>query len=110
MAYIDLMIFLETSVFTREINDLLPDETYRMLQTALMYRPAAGNIIRGGGGLRKVRWNLPGSGKRGALRVINYLDPPDTIYMLLPYKKTDQDDLTPEQLKFLRAMVKEWLI
>jgi hypothetical protein len=30
--------------------------------------------------------------------------------MLLPYKKTDQDDLTPEQLKFLRNMVKEWLI
>jgi len=29
--------------------------------------------------------------------------------MLLPYKKVDQDDLTPEQLKFLRTLVKEWL-
>ena len=104
------MIFIETSVFTSEIKDLLPDEEYRMLQTALMFRPDAGDIIRGGGGLRKVRWNLPGMGKRGALRVIYYWDPPDTIYMLLPYKKTNQDDLTPEQLKFLRAMVKEWLI
>jgi mRNA-degrading endonuclease RelE of RelBE toxin-antitoxin system len=104
------MIFIETSVFTREIKDLLPDEEYRMLQTALMFRPDAGDIIRGGGGLRKVRWNLPGRGKRGALRVIYYWDPPETIYMLLPYKKTDQDDLTPEQLKFLRNMVKEWLI
>ena len=103
------MIFIETSVFTREIKDLLPDEEYRMLQTALMFRPDAGDIIRGGGGLRKVRWNLPGMGKRGALRVIYYWDPPDTIYMLLPYKKTDQDDLTLEQLKFLRVMVKEWL-
>ena len=104
------MIFIETSVFTREIKDLLPDEEYRMLQTALMFRPDAGDIIRGGGGLRKVRWNLPGRGKRGALRVIYYWDPPDTVYMLLPYKKTDQDDLTPEQLRFLRNMVKEWLI
>ena len=104
------MIFIETSVFTSEIKDLLPDEEYRMLQTALMFRPDAGDIIRGGGGLRKVRWNLPGMGKRGALRVIYYWDPPDTIYMLLPYKKTNQDDLTPEQLKFLRAMVKEGLI
>lgn len=104
------MIFIETSVFTREIKDLLPDEEYRMLQTALMFRPDAGDIIRGGGGLRKVRWNLPGRGKRGALRVIYYWDPPETIYMLLPYRKTDQDDLTPEQLKFLRNMVKEWLI
>jgi mRNA-degrading endonuclease RelE of RelBE toxin-antitoxin system len=109
MAYIASMIFIETSVFTREIKDLMPDEDYRMLQTALMFRPDAGDIIRGGGGLRKVRWNLPGRGKRGALRVIYYWDPPETIYMLLPYKKTDQDDLTPEQLKFLRALVKEWL-
>ena len=103
------MVFIETSVFTREIKDILPDEEYRMLQTALMFRPDAGDIIRGGGGLRKVRWNLPSMGKRGGLRVIYYWDPPDTIYMLLPYKKTDQDDLAPEQLKFLRAMVKEWL-
>lgn len=103
------MMFVETSVFTREIRSLLPDEEYRMLQTALMFRPDAGDIIRGGGGLRKVRWSLPGRGKRGALRVIYFWDPPDTIYMLLPYKKTDQDDLTPEQLKFLRGMVKEWL-
>jgi mRNA-degrading endonuclease RelE of RelBE toxin-antitoxin system len=103
------MIFVETSVFTREIKTLLPDEDYRMLQTALMFRPDAGDIIRGGGGLRKVRWYLPGRGKRGALRVIYYWDSPDTIYMLLPYKKTDQDDLTPEQLKFLRALVEEWL-
>lgn len=55
MAYINTMIFVETSVFTREIKGLLPDEEYRMLQTALMFRPDGGDIIRGGGGLRKVR-------------------------------------------------------
>ena len=81
------MIFIETSVFTKEIKDLLSDEEYRMLQTALMFRPDAGDIIRGGGGLRKVRWSLPGMGKRGGLRIIYYWDPPDTIYMLLPYNK-----------------------
>jgi len=29
--------------------------------------------------------------------------------MLLPYRKNDQEDLTPEQLKRLRAVVKDWL-
>jgi hypothetical protein len=103
------MVFIETSIFTREIQRLLPDESYRMLQSVLMLRPDAGSVIRGTGGLRKIRWNLPGSGKRGALRVIYFWSPPDTIFMLFPYRKTDQEDLTPEQLKLLRKIVKEFL-
>lgn len=103
------MIFIETSIFTKEITQLLPDEQYSMLQSSLMLRPDAGDLIRGSGGLRKIRWNLPGSGKRGALRVIYYWDTPDTIFMLMAYRKTEQDDLAPEQLKLLRALVKEWL-
>jgi len=103
------MIFIETSIFTKEIQRLLPDDKYRMLQTVLMLRPDAGNLIRGSGGLRKIRWSLPGKGKRGALRVIYYWSPPDTIFMLFPYKKTEQENLTTDQLKLLRKMVKELL-
>lgn len=103
------MLFIETSVFTKEIKRLLPDDEYSQLQQDLMLRPEAGRIIKGSGGLRKIRWNLPGEGKRGGLRVIYYFDPPDTIYMLLPYKKTKQEDLTSEQLKTLKNLVKEWL-
>jgi mRNA-degrading endonuclease RelE of RelBE toxin-antitoxin system len=103
------MIFIETSIFTKEITELLPDESYRKLQSVLMLRSRAGNVIRGSGGLRKIRRNLPGSGKRGSLRVIYYWDPPDTIFMLFPYRKTEQEDLTPDQLKLLRKTVKEFL-
>jgi len=80
-----------------------------MLQTPLMLRPDAGILIRGGGGLRKIRWNLQDSGKRGALRVIYYWSPPDSIFMLFPYRKNKQEDLTADQLKLLRGMVKESL-
>jgi hypothetical protein len=104
------MIFVETSIFTKEIQNLIPDDVYRMLQTALMLRPDAGRLIRGSGGLRKIRWSLPGKGKRGALRVIYYWSPPETIFMLFPYRKAEQEDLTPEQLKLLRKMVKELLL
>jgi mRNA-degrading endonuclease RelE of RelBE toxin-antitoxin system len=103
------MLFIETSVFTREIGRLLPDEQYKALQTALMLRPDSGDLIRGSGGLRKIRWRLPGEGKRGGLRVIYYWDRPDTIYMLLPFKKTEQEDLTQGQIKVLRRFVKEHL-
>jgi mRNA-degrading endonuclease RelE of RelBE toxin-antitoxin system len=73
------MIFIETSIFTKEIQHLLSDDNYRMLQTALMLRPDAGSLIKGSGGLRKIRWSLPGTGKRGALRIIYYWSASDTI-------------------------------
>ena len=104
------MIFIETPLFTKLIKDFLPDEEYRLLQLTLLLRPEAGDLIRGSGSLRKIRWNVPGSGKRGGLRIIYYWDvPDDTIYMLLPYKKSKQVDLTPEQLKVLRKLIKEGL-
>ena len=104
------MVIIETPLFTKLIQDMLPDEDYRLLQQTLLLRPEAGLLIRGGGGLRKIRWNLPGSGKRGGLRIIYYWDvPQETIYMLLPYRKSRRDDLTPAQLKVLRDIVKEGL-
>ena len=109
MAYNSVMIFIETSVFTKEIQRLISDNSYRMLQTALMLRPDAGRLIRGSGRLRKIRWNLPGTGKISALRIIYYWNPPDTIFMLFPCRKTEQEDSTQDQLKLLRRMVKELL-
>jgi hypothetical protein len=103
------MLFVETSIFTREIQRLISDDNYRALQTALMLRPETGKLIKGSGGLRKVRWNLPGTGKRGAIRVIYFWSPPDTIFMLFPYKKSEQEELTRDQLKILRRMIKELL-
>jgi mRNA-degrading endonuclease RelE of RelBE toxin-antitoxin system len=104
------MKFIETSIFTKQVQELLSDESYQMLQSSLMFRPDAGPVIKGSGGLRKIRWKLPGSGKRGALRTIYYWDRPETIYMIFMYKKTDQEDLTPEQLKVLKKMVEESLL
>jgi len=101
------MEFIETSIFTKQVLKLLPDSSYRILQSTLMLNPGAGAMIKGSGGLRKIRWNLPSAGKRGALRVIYYFDQPETIYMLFMYKKNKQEDLTPEQVKILKKAIKE---
>ena len=66
------MRFVETPVFTASVTLLLSDEEYRQLQLALLIRPEQGVLIRGSGGLRKLRWGARGRGKRGGVRVIYY--------------------------------------
>jgi hypothetical protein len=102
------MRFIETSVFTRAIVTLLDDDEYRLLQFALLQRPQRGAVIRGNGGLPKMRWARTGQGKRGGVRVIYFWDQAsETFYMLYAYPKSVQDDLTAQQLRVLRRLVRE---
>ena len=102
------MRFVETPVFTAAVTSLLSDEEYRQLQIALLVRPEQGVLVRGSGGLRKLRWGARGRGKRGGVRVIYYWHPADqSLYMLLIYAKSAQGDLTPTQLRVLRRLVQE---
>jgi hypothetical protein len=50
------MLFIETAVFTEDVSSLLADDSYKALQQALLFRPDAGSVIPGSGGLRKLRW------------------------------------------------------
>lgn len=102
------MRFVETPIFTKLITALLDDEDYRRLQVALMLRPEQGSIIRGAGGLRKVRWAKAGAGKRGGLRVIYYWASKEgALFMLYAYSKSDQADLTSTQVRVLAQVVRE---
>ena len=100
------LTFCETSIFTRQITGLLSDSDLNALQWVLMAMPDRGDLIRGSGGLRKIRWAGSGRGKRGGLRVIYYWHiAGSTIIFLLAYPKNEQDDLTPAQLKALKAII-----
>ena len=102
------MRFVETPVFTSVITRAITDDEYRSLQVALMLRPEQGPVIRGTGGLRKVRWARPGAGKRGGLRVIYYWAPVErAFYMVYAYSKNEQGDLTPAQARQLGQLVRE---
>lgn len=97
------MVFVETPTFTKRVLSLLDDDEYRELQSHLAEYPGVGKVIPGAGGLRKLRWAGSGRGKRGGLRLIYYWwVPRDRIAMLFIYRKTEQDDLTSEQVKLLR--------
>lgn len=105
------MEIIETLVFSKRIKNVLSDNEYRQLQWELVINPAAGDLIPGGKGLRKLRWAIPGKGKRGALRIIYYWYTQDEkVYMLFAYKKSGQGDLTKEQSRILIKYVKEGVL
>ena len=68
-----VVTFIETKLFTRLVGEYMSDEEYLQLQAALAENPEAGAVIPESGGIRKLRWGLPGRDKRGGLRVIYYV-------------------------------------
>lgn len=50
----------------------MTDEERSLLVDYLAYNPAAGDLIPGAGGVRKLRWGLEGRGKRGGARVVYF--------------------------------------
>lgn len=98
----------ETSVFTKQITQLVDDAQYKELQSALILNPNAGAVIKHSGGLRKLRWRVDGAGKRGGIRVIYYNAMSDTLLMLFAYKKNQMTDLTKDQIDILRQLAKNF--
>ena len=108
LRIVDNVLFVETTVFTRHLSTHLDDNGFAALQAFLSVHPDAGPIVRGSGGIRKLRWGSRGRGKRGGSRVIYYWLPRENhIYLLTIYGKGVKQDLTAEETAAWRRVVKE---
>ena len=84
----------------------LSDDEYDALQQALAVNPDAGDVIRGSGGVRKLRWGLAGRGKRGEVRVIYYLrSRQGEIWMLTLYAKNEVESIPGHVLKKIKEEI-----
>ena len=102
------MEFIETSGFSSIREHYFDDSQFHMLQLYLMDRPDAGDIIKGSGGVRKLRWGLPGQGKRGGVRVIYYWITTDQqILFLTAYAKNEASDLSRNAIKAMHEIVRD---
>jgi hypothetical protein len=99
---------VETRLFSRRADALLsPDERLDLI-AYLALHPMAGAVIPGTGGIRKLRWQLEGRGKRGGARVIYYsYDERNPIFALLIYGKGEVDDLTADEKRILSGIAAE---
>ena len=94
------MIFIETTIFTKLLPKYLTDDEYRVFQWYLLFNPEAGDIVRGSGGVRKVRWAPEGKGKRGGVRIMYYWKKSDNeIWLLTLYSKSERATIPGHILK-----------
>jgi predicted secreted protein len=87
------MVFIETRIFTEDVNALLSDEDYSALQQHLVSQADAGDIVAGTGGTRVIYYHVVAQAQ---------------IRMVLIYRKGIKDDLGPKEKTMLRKINAEW--
>ena len=100
--------FIEVPLFTKRWSEIgLADDDLIQLQIMLLKDPESGPVIEGIGGIRKVRFPLENRGKSGSVRVC-YTDFADyeVTYLITAFTKKEQENLTDDEKKVLRKLVK----
>lgn len=103
------MQIIRTSRYKRDLKRLrLTAAEVEAIEKEVATTPAAGDVIPGLGGVRKIRFGMGNRGKSGGGRAIYLLLlDDDTALMLAAYAKNEKADLTPEDRKVIGAIVKE---
>ena len=95
-----------TPSYEKAICKLLSEDARMSMEAVIAAAPVAAPIIRGTGGVRKIRWAGSGRGKRGGIRVIYlWLANPDSVFMLGAYAKAKRSDLSAADKKALSQLV-----
>lgn len=107
------MVYIESRAFTRQLHKLAGASSLDVLssiQADLLKDPTRGDLVQGLGGIRKARCSNPsrGKGKRGGFRYLFlYLEDRNRIHLLYLLDKHEQEDLSADERRVLRAWVSE---
>jgi hypothetical protein len=101
----ELQTVVELPEFRRRATRLLRESEVMDLVYYLANNPEAGAVIRGSGGVRKVRWAREGRGKSGGVRVITFytgIDMP--LFLLTVYGKGARENLEKSEVAAMREL------
>lgn len=92
--------FVELPAYAKRAAALLDEDAQLDLCVRLLRQPAAGAVIPGSGGLRKLRVSAKGHGKRGGARVIYYWqDRAGVIWLCRIYAKNESENLPTAEVR-----------
>jgi hypothetical protein len=100
------MEFKELPPFTREIDELLSVDEFRLFQNELIADPLKGDVLKGTGGARKIRAKFGLKGKSGGARAIYYfVGHKEKIWFLAVYPKSKKEALSKFETQMIKAVV-----
>ncbi len=101
-----MLTVVESPIFQR-LWPLYWDEDERAEFAAFIAaHPESGDVIRGAGGVRKVRWARPGTGKSAGVRIVYLLRRQESeVYLLTLYAKSARATISAAMLKEIRRVL-----
>lgn len=103
-----LLSIVETPPYLARAEGLMTAEERAEAVLMIARDPECGDLIKGGAGVRKVRFAVGGRGKSGGVRIVYYYyDLEHPAYLLTVFAKKDQGNLTAEQRNKLAQLVKQ---
>jgi hypothetical protein len=100
------MTVAETDQFLRDAGHLMPEIERMELVAYIAANPRSGDLIPETGGVRKLRWAVPGRGKRGGARVIYYFHSERfPVFLLAAYGKNEKANLSKAERNAMAKLV-----
>lgn len=98
---------IETPAYLADAEKLFTEKERFAIVDMLANDPECGDLIKGTGGVRKVRVGRGGSGKRGGGRVVYiYYNTEHPIFILAAFAKNEKSNLTQAERNELAKYVK----
>ena len=98
----DLMTVVEAASFVSDAKDCMTDDERTEVINMIAANPECGDIIPGGGGIRKVRFAIGGRGKSSGVRIIFYFHNERVpVFLLAVFAKSEQANLTRSEINML---------
>jgi len=99
---------IELPEFIRRVNKLLSEDERNSLIDYLAAHPASGVLIRGTGGIRKLRWRREGVGKSAGVRAIYYYyNDKYPLFLLTAFGKSEKASLSKSERNELAKLTRK---
>jgi hypothetical protein len=98
----DMITVVETVSFMADAKACMTDDERTAAINMIAANPECGDLIPGGGGIRKVRFAIGGKGKSGGVRIIYYYHNERVpTFLLAVFAKNDRANLTRAETNML---------